>query len=123
MKDLFQNQGHECDIFRDKSVKSRVIDVDFFNPYEIICLGSCTHAMSPAMVFKSFLKKIPKEGQQNKKLVCFATCGAKSEKIWNRVCNKIKDKVPQFDHIGNIGCRERDNEAAVKNLEEIVKKI
>ena len=120
MKGILEKHGHEVDIYRDKEVLSKIqTQENFFDLYELLCLGSCTHAMAPAIKFKKFLKLISKENLENKKLICFGTSGGPN--FWKKACNGIRKRVPQLDHIGDIGCKERDYEEAIKRFEEIIK--
>lgn len=121
MKSILEKYNHECDKFRDKNIKLQVKEnSNFFDSYNLICLGSCTHAFAPAISFKRFLKKIPRENLANKKLICFATSGNKN--AWKTTCKKIQKKIPELEHIGNIGCIEKENDDAVSALEDLMKK-
>jgi len=122
MKDILQKNGHEADIYRDKDIKSQIQNNEkFFDSYDLLVFGSCTHAMAPARSFKSLLKVIKKQNIQNKKLICFGTSGGSD--LWKKACKGIQKRFPQLDHIGDIGCVERDNDGAMKEFEELVKKI
>jgi hypothetical protein len=66
------------------------------------------------------LKKINKLNIDGKKLICFSTSGHGQGKASNK---KIKKKVSKLDHVGSIGCDKLENENALKEFEEIVKKL
>lgn len=122
MKDILQKNGHEVDIYRDKEIKSQIKNNDkFFEPYDLLVFGSCTHAMAPARTFKNLLKDIQKHNLQNKKLICFGTSGGGD--MWKKACNGIQKRVPELEHLGDVGCVEKDNNGAIKDFEELVKKI
>ena len=97
MRDVLQKSGHEADIYRDKDIKSQIQTNDkFFDPYELLVFGSCTHAMAPARTLKSLLKVIKKQNIQNKKLICFGTSGGPG--MWKKACNGIQKRFPQLEH-------------------------
>ncbi|MFX0071825.1 MAG: flavodoxin family protein [Candidatus Hermodarchaeota archaeon] len=122
MKDILEKNGHQVDIFRDKEIKSQIKEQEnYFKPYDLLILGSCTHAGAPAMSFKSVVKLIGKKNLENKKLICFGTSG--SPTMWKKTCKSIKKRVPELEHIGDVGCSMRENEEAVKNFEELIKKL
>ena len=122
MEDILKKYNFECNTFRDKNIKSAVYNqVDFFDAYDLLCFGSCVHAMSAAFSFKKLLKKMPKQNLDGKKLVCFATSGAQN--AWIKACKKIQKYLPKCEHIGNIGCAEKENEKALKDFEELIKKV
>ena len=122
MKDILEKYGHECDIYRDKNIKVQIKkQQDFFNSYDLVCFGSCTHFWAPAIMFKLFLKIIRKQNLKNKKLICFASSG--DIKSWVKTCKKIQKKFTQLEHIGNIGCSYRENEETIKNFDEIIKNL
>ena len=121
MEDILKKYNFEVNNYRDKNIKSSVYNQeDFFDSCDLLCFGSCVHAMSAAFSFKKFLKKMPKQNLEGKKLICFATSGAQS--AWIKACKKIQKYLPKCDHIGNIGCAEKENEKALKDFEELIKK-
>ena len=122
MKDVLQKNGHDVDIYRDKQIKSQIKNDDkFFDPYELLVFGSCTHVMAPARTFKSFLKVIKKQNLQNKKLICFGTSGGPD--MQKKACSGIQKRIPELEHLGDVGCVEKNNDGAIKDFEELVKKI
>jgi flavodoxin len=122
MKDVLEKNGHEADIYRDKDIKSQIKEQEnFFDPYGLLCLGSCTHAGGPAMGFRSIAKSIGKKKLENKKLICFGTSG--SPTMWKRTCKSIKKRMLELEHLGDIGCSMRENKDAIKQFEELVKKL
>ncbi|TFG07098.1 MAG: hypothetical protein EU539_05935 [Promethearchaeota archaeon] len=119
MKTLLEQNGHSTDLYRDKDVRAQIKEQEnFFEPYDLLCLGSCTHAMSAARSFKKFLKKIPQEDLVSKKLICFGTSGGPN--MWKKACESIKKKVPGMQHIGDIGCVEKENDQAIKEFETLM---
>lgn len=122
MKDVLGKSNHECEVHQAKSIKNQLINEEgFLNSYDLLCLGSCVHANSPAMGFKKTLKKMHKDSLKGKKLICFSTAG--SPNTWEKTCTKIQKLVPQCEHTGNVGCKKRENQSAIKSFEEIVKKL
>jgi flavorubredoxin len=122
MKLTLEKYNHTVDIYRDKNVKDKIKrERDFLKPYDLLCLGSCTHAKTAAFSFKKFLKIVAKQNLENKKLICFGTSGGAN--VWKKTCESIENKLPQLEHIGNIGCLEKENEDAVREFEEIIKKL
>jgi flavodoxin len=118
IKELMENQGIECEIYRDKKIKTPDIVV----PFDIICLGSCTHAGGPAFfTFRGLVKKIAKLDLKDKKLLCFATSA--DETNWSKTCNYIKQRLPQLEHLGNVGCVRRNIEEAIPEIERIVNNL
>ena len=121
MKEILEKSGHEIVIKRDKEIKDQIeSESDFFNPYDLICLGSCTHFVSPAFSFRKILKKINRLNIDEKKLICFSTSGHGQGIASNK---KIKKKMSKLDHVVSIGCDKLENENALKAFEEIVKKL
>lgn len=121
MKEILEKSGHEIDIIRDKKIKPQIeSDPDFLEPYDLICLGSCTHFLGPAFSFRKILKKVNKLNIDGKKLISFATSGHGQGKGANK---KIKKKMSKLEHLGKIGCNKLENENALKAFEEIVKKL
>ena len=119
MGDIFEKYGHECDVFRDKKIKKTPNIVE---DYDVLTVGSPVHVWGPAFFpFRGLLKKIRKLNIESKKLICFSTSGGKN--AWKRVCNSIKKRLPNFDHIGSVGCVKRKNDEAIRSFDEIVKKI
>lgn len=122
MKDVLEKNGHNTDIYRDKDIRPEIeSNENFFDPYDLLVLGSCTHAMAPAISFKGLLKVIKKRNIKNKKLVCFGTSGGPN--FWARTCKGIRKRFPQLEHMGDIGCVERNNEEAITDFEELVQNL
>jgi flavodoxin len=121
MKEILEKSGHEIDIKRDKEIKDQIVnESSFLNPYDLLCLGSCTHFIGPAFSFRKILKKINKLDVEGKKLICFATSGHGKGKPTNK---KIKKIMSKLEHVGTIGCDKLENENALKAFEEIVKNM
>ena len=121
MKEILEKSGHEIVIKRDKEIKDQIeSESDFFNPYDLICLGSCTHIVGPAFSFRKILKKINRLNIDGKKLISFSTSSHGQGIASNK---KIKKKMSKLDHVGSIGCDELENENALIAFEEIVKKL
>ena len=119
IKERLEAKGITCEIHRDKEIKKTPNIVE---PFDLLCLGSCCHMYGPAFFpFRGFLKKLAKLDLKNKKLLCFAT--ASNEANWLRTCNYIKKRLPQLEHLGNVGCAERSIETAIPEMERIVKTL
>jgi hypothetical protein len=43
--------------------------------------------------------------------------------MWKKTCKSIKKRVPELEHIGDIGCSMRENDEAVKDFEELIKSL
>jgi len=69
--------------------------------------------------FRGFVKKISKLNLKGKKLICFATGSVK--KGWERTCNYIKKKLSNLEHLGNFGCKKRNNKQALEEFENLIK--
>jgi len=122
IKNLLEKFGHQCEIFRDDKIYLKVRNnLDFFKPYDIICLGSCTHALSPALSFQTFLRRVKKHKLKDKKLLCFATSATPNS--WEITCKKVQEMFPELNHIGNIGCTQRNNENAIENFKLILNNL
>jgi len=116
IKELMENQGIACEIYRDKAIKNTPNIVE---PFDILCLGSCTHANGPAFfTFRGLLKKIAKLDLTDKKLLCFATAGDKTN--WSKTCDYIKKRLSQMEYLGNVGCVRRNIEDALPEIERIL---
>ncbi len=119
MKEILEKNGHECQIFRDKQVKSNPKVVE---PFDLLCLGTAIHAGGPAFFpFRGFIKKISQLNLMNKKLICFATSG--DVKMWKHGCDWIKKKLPKLEHVANVGCVKKENSQAIADFENAVKKL
>lgn len=113
IKNVLEQYEYQCEIFRDDKIYLNVRNnLDFFNSYDLLCLGSCTHALSPALSFQTFIRRIKKHKLKNKKLLCFATSATPNS--WEITCKKIREMLPELNHIGNIGCTQRNNENAIE---------
>jgi flavodoxin len=120
MKKVLEKYSHECHLFRDNEIQTEVKKNSmFFNDYELLCLGSCTHGGSPAISFNSFMKSFINYDLDGKSLICFSSSGFPN--IWKNTCNKIKVNFPHLKHIGNFGCTLRKINPAIKNFENIIK--
>lgn len=119
MKEILEKYGHECQIFRDKAIKSKIkSQPNFCESYELICLGSPVHAAGPAFSFRKFLKTLSKLNLREKKLIIFATSG--SPNMWKTTCEKIQKKIPNTKSLGIVGCIRRENESAIKDFDAII---
>ena len=122
MKEILEKYNHECNIYRDKNIKNEVkTNPQYFDSYNLICLGSCTHGGQSAIKFKKFIKSIQNYNFKGKSLLCFSSSGG--PEVWNNTCNKIKDSFPEMTHIGNFGCMRKKNDSAIKQFEELVKNL
>ena len=122
MKEILEKHEHDCEIFRDKSIKKEIkTNPQYFKSYDLICLGSCTHGSQPAIKFKSFIKNIRNQDLKDKSLVCFSSSGG--AEVWKETCNKIKEELPEMNHIGNFGCSLKNYDSTIRNFEELVKKL
>ena len=118
IKRLLEQYEYQCEIYRDDKIYLKVRnDLDFFRSFDLICLGSCTHALSPALSFQTFLRRVKKHKLKDKKLLCFATSATPNS--WEITCKKIQEMFPELNHIGNIGCIQRNNENEIKNCKLI----
>jgi flavodoxin len=91
-------------------------------PFDLLWIGSPCHMEGPAFFpFRGFLKKLAKLDLKNKKLLCFAT--AAEEKNWLKTCDNVKKRLPQLEHIGNVGCIRRNIETAIPEIDRIIKTL
>lgn len=122
MKEALESYGHQYDIYRDDKIYLNVRnDLEFFRSYDLICFGSCTHALSPAISFQTFLRRVKKHKLKDKKLLCFATSATPNS--WEITCKKIHQMFPELNHIGNIGCTQRNNENAIESFKLILNNL
>ncbi len=122
MKEVLEKHHHECIVYRDKAIKNIVkANPHYFEPYDLICFGSCTHGGSPAISFKKFLRSIKGYDLKDKSLVCFSSSAGPD--IWKQTCNEIKNAFPEMNHVGNFGCQSKNLDSTINNFEELVKSI
>ena len=122
MKEILVEYDHDCDIYRDKDIKDEVkTNPHYFDSYDLICLGSCTHGAQPAIKFKKFLKSIKNYDLKGKSLACFSTSGGVD--VWKETCNKIKKIFPGMNHIGNFGCATKNYDSTIRSFEELVQTL
>jgi flavodoxin len=121
MKKVLEKYNHEVEIYRDSALKRKISDQkNFFDPYDLMCLGSCTHAFAPAVSFSSFLNIMKKHDLGNKKLACFATSATSA---WEGTCKNIQKRFPNLQHIGNFGCSVRSNQRTLRNFDECIRNL
>ena len=120
---ILKKYNHECEIHRDKSVKVKILTQEnYFDSYDLICLGSPSHGGSPALFpFQKVLKSIAQRDLKDKKFMFFGT--SKFPKGWKSMCSNIQKKMVNINHYGNIGCIKRENKEALQNFEQIVKNL
>ena len=122
MKEVLEKYNHEVDIVRDKKFKTKLKEnEDFLEQYELLCVGSCTHANNASSGTKRVTKTIAEKKLENKKLLCFGTSGGPM--AWQNACKDIQEALPDFEHVGDIGCSERKNEDTIKDFEDLVKNL
>ena len=122
MKQVLEKYNHKCDIYRDKDIKEEIrTNPHYFDSYELICLGSCTHGAQPALSFKSFINNIIRYDLKGKSLVCFSSSGFPG--VWEGTCNAIKRNFPNMNHIGDFGCSLRNYTSTIRKFEEVVKNL
>jgi flavodoxin len=122
MRETLVKYHHECDIYRDSDVKHQVRNnPQYFDRYELICLGSCTHALQPAVSFKAFIQIFKRYDLKGKFLVCFSSSGAPG--VWEGTCDTIRKNFSTMNHLGNFGCSLRNYSSTIRNFEEVVKKL
>ncbi|MHA2287319.1 MAG: flavodoxin family protein [Promethearchaeota archaeon] len=122
LRKILIKYNHECDIYRDSDIKNRVrYNSHYFDSYDLLCLGSCTHAFQPAISFKTFIQIIKRYNLKDKSLVCFSSSGAPG--VWEGTCNTIKSNFPTMNHRGNFGCSLRNYNSTIRNFEEFVKNL
>ncbi|MFX0058777.1 MAG: flavodoxin family protein [Candidatus Hodarchaeota archaeon] len=122
MKEVLESSGHQCDIYRDDRIYLKVRnDLEFFKSYDLLCFGSCTHALSPAISFQTFLRRVKRHKLKEKKLLCFATSANSNN--WEITCQKIQKMFPQLEHIGNFGCTQRNYEQILNEFKKIIIKL
>ena len=101
MKEILEKYKHECVVHRDKSIKNEVsVNQHYFDAYNLICLGSCTHGSSPASSFKKFLQSIKNYDLKEKSLICFSSSASPND--WKHTCDTIKKFFPDTRHIGKL---------------------
>ncbi|MDD1777981.1 MAG: flavodoxin domain-containing protein [Candidatus Helarchaeota archaeon] len=119
IKEMLESKGITSEIHRDKDIKKTPNIVESF---DLLCVGSPCHMGGPAFFpFRGFLKNLAKLDLKNKKLLCFATSG--DEEKWPITCDKIKKRLPQLEHLGNVGCVETSIETAVPEIDRILKTL
>lgn len=122
MREILEKYNHKCDIYRDKDIYNAVKNNShYFDSYNILCLGSCTHGFQPAISFKTFIQNFKHYDLKGKSLACFSTSGGPG--FWEGTCNTIKNNFPTMNHIGNFGCSLRNYASTIKNFEELVKTL
>jgi len=106
------------EIYRDKEFKS----IDSIKDFEIIGLGTPTHAGQMARTFKKFLKKVNQLNLQGKKLIVFGT-GADPNSP-PKICNDIKEMVSPtgLQVIAEIGCVKKPTDDINKEIENSIQK-
>jgi len=120
---ILEKYNHECEIYRDKTVKDKILTQEnYFDPYDLICLGSPTHGGAPAIFpFRKILNNIAEQDFSGKKFIFFGT--SKGAEGWRSMVKTIQKKMVNINHIGNIGCIRRKNEEALQNFDQIVKNL
>jgi flavodoxin len=122
MKEILEKYNHQCEVYRDKEIKNEIqAKPQYFDSYDLICLGSCTHGGQPAISFKSFINSIKTYDLGGKSLICFSSSGFPS--IWKGTCNNIKNSFPEMNHVGNFGCSFKSYDSTMKDFEDLVKNI
>lgn len=122
MREILENHNHKCDLYRDKEIKDKVkADSQYFDLYDLICLGSCTHGNKPAKSFNKFMSTIENYDLAGKSLVCFSS--SLGPEGWKETCKEIKEKFPDMDHIGNFGCVSKNYNSSISSFEELVKSL
>ena len=122
MKEILERYDHTCDIYRDKEIKKEVItNPQYFDSYDLLYLGSCTHGGQPAVTFNRFVRSIEKHDLKGKSLVCFSSSGGPD--TWKGTCNKIKSNFPEMNHVGNFGGRTKKYDSSFKDFEVRVKTL
>jgi flavodoxin len=115
IKEVLKSNGHQVEIYRDDKIYLKVRNnLEFFKLYDLLCFGSCTHALSPAFSFQTFLNRVKKHNLKNKMLLCFATSATQGG--WKITCQKVKKMFPELHHLGDIGCTQRNCENAIEML-------
>ncbi len=119
IKEKLEAKGITCEIYRDKEIKKTPNIVE---PFDLLCVGSPCHMWGPAFFpLRGFLKKLAKLDLKNKKLLCFAT--AADEKNLPITCDKIKKRLPQLEHLGNVGCVKKEIKTAIPEIDRIIKTL
>jgi flavodoxin len=122
MKEILTKYNHECDVYRDKDIKKRVKNnPHYFDSYDILCLGSCTHGAQPALSFISFIENFKNYKLEGKNLVCFSSSA--SPNGWKETCKKIRNDFPEMNHIGNFGCSLRFYDSTIRSFEGLIKTL
>jgi flavodoxin len=122
MKEILENHNHTCDLYRDKEIKDEIkVNPQYFNSYDLFCLGSCTHGNKPAKSFIKFMSTMENYDLVGKSLVCFSS--SLGPEGWQETCKEIKEKFPDMNHIGNFGCVSKNYNSTIRNFEELVKKL
>lgn len=120
MKEILEKYNHECTIFRDKEIKKDIKEnSQYFNPYDLILLGSCTHGAKPATSFNKFINIIKNYTLDKKYLICFSSSGG--PEVWKDTCKEIQKNFPEMHHLGNFGCAFKKFDSTIKDFEELVK--
>lgn len=122
MKEILKKYNHKGHIFRDKDIKNEVkTNPQYFDSYDLLCLGSCTHGAQPAISFISFIENFKNYNLKGKFLVCFSSSA--SPNGWKETCNKIRNDFPEMNHVGNFGCSWRFYDSTIKNFEKLIKTL
>ena len=120
MNEIFEKYKHECDIHRDKEIRKEVEkNSNYFENYDILCLGSCTHGASPAISFNTFMNSFINYNLDSKSLICFSSSGFPN--VWKNTCKNITEKFPKMNHLGNFGCTLRKIDTMMKSFEDLIK--
>ncbi|MHA1669034.1 MAG: flavodoxin family protein [Promethearchaeota archaeon] len=118
MKNVLEKFDIEVNIHRDNEINRKVRTIKtFFEPYDLLCFGSCTHAWAPALSFSSFLNAVKKHELSGKKLICFATSA--SFTAWQDTCKNIKRRFPNLEHLGNFGCSNRNSTQTLQEFNKL----
>ena len=122
MEEVLEKNNHECDINRDKEIRNDVkTNPQFFDSYDLLCLGSCTHGGQPAISFISFINNIKGYNLNGKFLVCFSSSGFPG--AWKATCTTINTNFSDMNHIGSFGCSLRSYNSTIKSFEDLVKTL
>ena len=122
IREILEKYNHKCDLYRDKEIKDEIkANPQYFDSYELICLGSCTHGNRPAKSFIKFMSTIETYDLTGKSLVCFSS--SLGPEGWKETCNEIKEKFSEMNHLGNFGCVSKKYNSTIRNFEEFVKTL
>lgn len=107
MKEILGKYNHACELHRDKEIKRDVKnDRHYFDSFELILLGSCTHGAKPALSFNKFIQIIKNYDLGGKDLICFSSSGGQD--VWKETCEEIRKQFSETNRIGSIGCARKN---------------